>query len=126
MGAIPGNSSAISSGSRAGSGLEGTPAAHRHRRALPRPRGGYIDLEKFRWREWTPALRAAGIEHHRVYDLRSTYITWALRQHVPVNVVARAAGTSAKEIEETYDRYMPSDDEYATRIGTFGAVSAGG
>lgn len=33
---------------------------------FPAARGGHIDLEKFRYREWAPALRAAGIEHHRV------------------------------------------------------------
>jgi hypothetical protein len=33
---------------------------------FPAPRGGHIDLEKFRHREWAPALRAAGIEHRRI------------------------------------------------------------
>jgi integrase len=28
---------------------------------FPAPRGGRIDLEKFRHREWTPARRAAGV-----------------------------------------------------------------
>src|SRR5512132_258183 len=28
---------------------------------FPAPRGGYIDLEKFRYREWVPAVRAAGL-----------------------------------------------------------------
>ena len=32
------------------------------------PAADYIDDEKFRYREWAPALRAAGIEHRRVYD----------------------------------------------------------
>jgi integrase len=40
---------------------------------VPAPRGGYIDIEKFRYREWTPALRAAGVEHRRINDLRHTY-----------------------------------------------------
>ena len=31
------------------------------RMLFPAPRGGYIDLEKFRYREWAPALRAADI-----------------------------------------------------------------
>jgi integrase len=40
---------------------------------FPAPRGGHIDLEKFRHREWTPAVRAAGINHRRVTtaDIRS-------------------------------------------------------
>jgi hypothetical protein len=35
-------------------------------------------LEKFRYRNWTPALRAAGIEHRRVYDRRDTFASWAI------------------------------------------------
>jgi hypothetical protein len=35
---------------------------------FPAARGGYMDIEKFRHREWTPALRSAGIPHRR--DLR--------------------------------------------------------
>jgi integrase len=45
---------------------------------FPAARGGYIDLEKFRYRNWTPALRAAGIEHRRVYDRRDTFASWAI------------------------------------------------
>jgi integrase len=45
---------------------------------FPAPRGGYIDLEKFRHREWAPAFRAAGIQHRRVYDCRHTFATWAI------------------------------------------------
>ena len=44
---------------------------------FPAP-GGYIDLEKFRYRQWTPALRAAGIEHRRVYDCHHTFASWAI------------------------------------------------
>jgi integrase len=29
---------------------------------FPAPRGGRIDIEKFRHREWAPAVRAAGLE----------------------------------------------------------------
>ena len=35
---------------------------------VPAVRGGYIDIERFRHREWTPALRSAGLEHRRIYD----------------------------------------------------------
>jgi integrase len=48
--------------------------------ALPAERGGYLDLHNFRNREWKPAQRAAGIEPlRRVYDLRHTFATFALR-----------------------------------------------
>ena len=34
---------------------------------FPAPRGGRIDLEKFRYRQWVPTLRAADIPHRRIY-----------------------------------------------------------
>ena len=42
---------------------------------FPAARGGHIDIEKFRHRQWAPGLRAAGIAHRRIYDLRHTYAT---------------------------------------------------
>jgi integrase len=33
---------------------------------FPAARGGHIDSEKFRSRQWAPALRAAGVTHRRV------------------------------------------------------------
>ena len=43
-------------------------------------RGGYLDLHNFRNREWKQAQRAAGIEPlRRIYDLRHTFATFALR-----------------------------------------------
>jgi integrase len=56
---------------------------------FPAARGGHIDLEKFRHRQWTPTLRAAGIAHRRIYDLRHTYATWSLAAGVgPVHALA--------------------------------------
>jgi integrase len=45
---------------------------------FPAARGRHIDLERFRHREWAAALRAAGIAHRRIYDLRHTYAAWSL------------------------------------------------
>src|SRR5207248_10917455 len=43
-------------------------------------RGGRLDLHNFRNRDWKPAQRAAGITPlRRVYDLRHTFATFALR-----------------------------------------------
>jgi integrase len=36
---------------------------------VPAARGGHIVGEKWRRDHWAPAIRASGIEHHRVYDL---------------------------------------------------------
>jgi integrase len=47
---------------------------------FPSPRGDYFDLHNFRTRLWKPAQLAARIEPlRRVYDLRHTFATFALR-----------------------------------------------
>ena len=47
---------------------------------FPSHRGGYFDLHNFRNRYWKPAQIAAGIvPPRRVYDLRHTFATFALR-----------------------------------------------
>ena len=47
---------------------------------FPAERAGYLDLHNFRNREWKPAQIAAGIEPlRRIYDLRHTFATSALR-----------------------------------------------
>lgn len=87
---------------------------------FPAPRGGHIDLEKFRHREWTPALRAAEIPHRRVNDLRHTYASWSLAADVPVAKLSRMMGTSIVQIEDTYGRWLKGDEErYGTALDSF-------
>lgn len=93
---------------------------------FPAPRGGYIDIEKFRYREWTPALRAAGLPHHRVYDLRHTYASWALAMDVPAAKLAKIMGTSIAQIEDTYHRFLKSDDLYGSAVDGYGLAVAEG
>jgi integrase len=76
---------------------------------FPAPRGGYIDLERFRHREWTPVLRAAGIAHRRVYDARHTFASWAIRAGVPTLTLAKIMGTSVQQLEDTYRRGLRGD-----------------
>jgi integrase len=45
---------------------------------FPSAEGARIDLHNFPRREWTPALKAAGVEHRRIYDMRYTFATWSL------------------------------------------------
>ena len=78
---------------------------------FPAPRGGRIDLEKFRHREWAPALRAAGVDHRRVYDCRATFATWAIESGVELLYLARIMGTSVSQIEDTYARWLSRTDE---------------
>ncbi len=74
----------------------------------------YIDIKKFRYHEWTPALRAAGAEHRRIYDCRHTFASWALDGPRPMNLLrlARVMGTSTAEIDRTYADLMPDSDDY--------------
>jgi integrase len=90
---------------------------------FPAPRGGYIDLCKFRFQEWKPALVAASLPHRRVYDLRHTYASWSLASDVPVAKLARMMGTSIGQIEETYHRWLRDDEErYGSALDTFGVA----
>lgn len=45
---------------------------------FPASAGGRINIDNFRTREWVPALKAAGVEHRRIYDMRHTFATWSL------------------------------------------------
>ncbi len=79
---------------------------------FPAPRGGHIDLEKFRHREWTPAVRAAGIDHRRVYDCRHTFATWAIEDgRMSLIHLATMMGTSVRQLEDTYFRWLSRTDE---------------
>ena len=79
---------------------------------FPAARGGHIDGEKFRYRDWTPALRAAGIEHRRVYDCRHTFASWALAGGVQLFYLARIMGTSVAQIDATYGHQLPDSEDY--------------
>jgi integrase len=78
---------------------------------FPAPRGGYIDHERFRHREWTPALHAAGIEHRRVVDMRHSFATWAIEAGIELPYLARIMGTSIVQLEDTYFRWLRRTDE---------------
>jgi integrase len=61
-------------------------------------------------REWTPALRAASVEHRRIYDLRHTYATWSLAAGISVFSLSRRMGTSLAMIDATYG-HLAADAE---------------
>jgi integrase len=64
---------------------------------FPSVRGGYLDLHNFRNRNWKPAQEAAGITPlRRVYDLRHTFATFALR-----------AGISTFDLSRYMERAWP-------------------
>jgi integrase len=62
---------------------------------FPADRGGYLDLHNFRNREWKPAQVAAGIEPlRRIYDLRHTFATFALRAGISTFDLSRYVSAS--------------------------------
>jgi len=58
-----------------------------------------------------PALRAAGIEHRRVYDCRHTFASWALAGGVQLFYLARIMGTSVSMIEAHYGALLDTAHE---------------
>jgi integrase len=77
---------------------------------FPAARGGYIELGRWRERCWT-ALRAAGIPHRRIYDMRHTYATWSLAAGVSLFALSRRMGTSLQMIDQTYGHLAPDAEE---------------
>ena len=78
---------------------------------FPAAKGGHVELGKWREREWKPALRAAGIEHRRIYDCRHTYATWSLAAGVSLFALSRRMGTSLAMIDATYGHLAPDAEE---------------
>jgi len=73
---------------------------------FPALRGGHIHLGNWRRDEWTPALRAAGIEYRVPYALRHTFISEAIAAGIPTFEIARMSGTSVLQIDKTYGHML--------------------
>ena len=80
------------------------------------PEGGRIDINNWRFRNWTPSLAAAGVKHRRIYDLRHTYATWSLSAGVDIFTLARRMGTSVKMIDRTYGHLVAGADVYEREL----------
>jgi integrase len=84
---------------------------------FPGERGGYLDLHNFRNREWTPAQLAAGIEPlRRIYDLRHTLATFALRAGISTFDLSRYMGASLTMIDRHYGHLARDGREHAIRL----------
>jgi hypothetical protein len=88
-------------------------------------RGKLMRLDRFRAREWAPAIEASGVARPaRIYDLRSTFATNALAARVSVFEVARLMGTSVAMIERHYGALLDGTGaDIARRLSAFEADS---
>jgi integrase len=95
-----------------------------HTRLLfPAPRGGVLNLDNFRRRQWAPAIETSGVaKPARIYDLRSTFASRALAAGVPVFELAKVMGTSVRMIERHYGTLLDgAGSGIAARLDAFDA-----
>ena len=93
------------------------PADARTPIALPSPSGSYLDLHNFRLRDWKPAQRRAGIDPvRRVYDLRHTFATLALRAGISTFDLSRYMGASLTMIDRHYGHLARDGRQHAIRL----------
>ncbi len=109
------------------------PSSRRSALVFPAQRGGYLDLHNFRNREWKPAQVAAGIEPlRRIYDLRHTFATFALRAGISTFDLSRYMGASLDHdrppLRSPHARRTRACDPPAGRVerGTTSTVDADG
>jgi integrase len=84
---------------------------------FPGERGGYLDVYHFRPYQWRPAQRSAGIDPlRRVYDLRHTFATFALRAGISIFDLSRFMGASLTMIDRHYGHLARDGREHAIRL----------
>jgi integrase len=97
--------------------IERQPPSRHNSLLFPGERGGYLDLHNFRDHHWKPAQRAAGIEPlRRIYDLRHTFATFALRAGISTFDLSRYMGASLTMIDRHYGHLARDGREHAIRL----------
>jgi hypothetical protein len=93
---------------------------------FPAARGGVLNLDNWRRREWAPAIEASGVARPaRIYDLRSTFASNALAAGVSVFELARIMGTSVAMIERHYGTLIEgAAADITRRLDAFDAKQA--
>jgi len=92
---------------RAAEALAEHPARLDTQLLFPAARGGPIELHMWRNREWSPALRAAGLEHRVIYAMRHTYASLSIAAGVSLFELSRLMGTSPAMLDRTYGHLLP-------------------
>jgi integrase len=84
---------------------------------FPGERGGYLDIHHFRPFQWRPAQEAVGISPlRRVYDLRHTFATFALRAGISTFDLSRYMGASLTMIDRHYGHLARDGREHAIKL----------
>jgi integrase len=92
---------------------------------FPGVRGGHLNLNEWRRDDWTPAVKAAGLEHRTPYALRHTFASFSIAAGIPTFEIARMMGTSVEQIEKTYGHLLPDAlDRGRAALEAFDARSA--
>jgi len=94
--------------------LERLPAKGRSPLVFPSPNGGYFDLHNFRTRYWK--LAAGVTPLRRIYDLRHTFATFALRAGISTFELSRYMGTSLGMIDRHYGHLARDGREHAIKL----------
>lgn len=102
---------------RALAALDALPGERNGPLVFPSSEGGYFDLHNFRSRYWQPAQLAAGIDpRRRVYDLRHTFATFALRAGISTFDLSRYMGASLTMIDRHYGHLARDGREHAIKL----------
>jgi len=102
---------------RALDALERLPANKESPLLFPGERGGYLDVHHFRPYQWRPAQVAAGISPlRRLYDLRHTFATFALRAGISTFDLSRYMGASLTMIDRHYGHLARDGREHAIQL----------
>ncbi len=84
---------------------------------FPGERGGYLDIHHFRPYQWRPAQLNAGIDPlRRIYDLRHTFATFALRAGISTFDLSRYMGASLTMIDRHYGHLARDGREHAIHL----------
>jgi integrase len=79
---------------------------------FPDEQGQQLNLHDWRRDEWTPAVKAAGLDHRPPNSLRHTYASWSIAAGLSLFALARRMGTSVEQIDRTYGHLLPDAVEY--------------